>query len=303
MTTPESTPNLAGRIVVGVDGSEQAHSALEWAAGWATQRGTGLTVLTARPGPTLSEPDYPAVTNILELSVERAKNSMNHAAEGARTTYPGLDVDTWWTLDSPAQALIEASGLADLVVIGTRQLGRITAFFIGSVGDHVIPRLRGPAVVVPYAKHVERIQAGAKMVLGLDATAGPTPAAEWAFATAAAVGARLEVLHAWAFDYLWESAAVGLEEEDLRNLLDRERGRLHEAIAPYVAQFPDVVVEPRIVRDDPATALTEVSRSTPLLVMGTRGRGGFPGMRLGSTSRKVLRSTDCPTVIVPDSVE
>lgn len=303
MTAPESTPNLTGRIVVGVDGSEQAHTALEWAAGWAAERGAGLTVLTARPGPTLSEPDYPAVTNILELSVERAKNSMNHAAEGARSTYPDLDVDTWWTLDSPAQALIDASGQADLIVIGTRQLGRITAFFVGSVGDHVIPRARGPIAIVPYAKEVDRVGAGSTIVLGLDATAGPTPAVEWAFATAAATGARVEVLHAWAFDYLWESAAVGLEEEDLRNLLERERERLHEAIAPYVEQFPGVDVAPRIVRDDPTTALTEASRSTPLLVLGTRGRGGFPGMRLGSTSRKVLRSTDCPTIIVPDSVE
>ena len=73
---------------------------------------------------------------------------------------------------------------------------------------------------------------------------------------------------------------------------------LSEAVAGWRGRYPDVVVQPKLVRDRPARALVERSRYASLLVVGARGRGDLTGLVLGSVSRALLHHGDCPVVVV-----
>jgi nucleotide-binding universal stress UspA family protein len=69
-------------------------------------------------------------------------------------------------------------------------------------------------------------------------------------------------------------------------------------IAPWAEKFPDVVVEPAVVGGHPVRVLTDLSRTAQLLVVGTRGQGGFTGLLLGAVSLQLLHHADCPVLIV-----
>ena len=72
---------------------------------------------------------------------------------------------------------------------------------------------------------------------------------------------------------------------------------LDEAIAA-VEPNPDQLIERRVVHDSPTKALIAESTDADLLVVGSRGRGGFTGLLLGSVSQQCASAAPCPVVIV-----
>ena len=63
--------------------------------------------------------------------------------------------------------------------------------------------------------------------------------------------------------------------------------------------FPDLEIETRVLEGRPADALVDASRTAELLVMGTRGYGGFRGLLMGSVSQAALADAECPVMVVP----
>jgi len=138
------------------------------------------------------------------------------------------------------------------------------------------------------------------IVVGVDGSEGSKRALQWAVDEARLRGARLTLVRAWypsaalyGFGFgLIDAEAVG----DLRILAQKQ---LDEIRAENADLLEGIDVECRVVEDLPANALLAAARDADLLVVGTRGHGGFAGLLLGSVSAHCAHHTPCPLVIVP----
>ena len=72
---------------------------------------------------------------------------------------------------------------------------------------------------------------------------------------------------------------------------------LEEDLAPIRSEHPDVAITAAVVHGTPAEKLIEASGHADLIVLGSRGHGGFAGLLLGSVSEQVVRHATCPVLI------
>ncbi len=147
------------------------------------------------------------------------------------------------------------------------------------------------ASVRPAARRVPRGRAPAehRIVVGVDGSEGSTRALEWAAAEATRAGAALEVHTAYGPGGVLATPAT--TERTMRRLVDQSVDHVHQ-VAPGV-EAVGVTHE-----GSPVTALIEASLGADLLVVGSRGRGGFTGLLLGSVSQQCAVHAHCPVVIV-----
>jgi nucleotide-binding universal stress UspA family protein len=142
-----------------------------------------------------------------------------------------------------------------------------------------------------------RVVAGdvtSRVVVGVDGSEGSARALRWAADEARLRGARLEIVHAWAVPFMGEVPTT----PDLDAELEAgARTTLEEAMAAVDLQ--GLEVDGRIERGPAAVVLVELAKGADLLVMGSRGRGGFTGLLLGSVSQQCAHHASCPIVIVP----
>lgn len=148
----------------------------------------------------------------------------------------------------------------------------------------------------------------AKIVIGTDGSPGARRALRWALGEARLRGAKLCVVHAWMvplIDALPEPWVLGLtppgpSAEEVHDHLRGEAGRQLEAwVAEAREEEPTVEIEGELVEGRAARALIEAAHDADLLVVGSRGRGGFGGLLLGSVSHQCAQHAPCPLVIVP----
>lgn len=137
-------------------------------------------------------------------------------------------------------------------------------------------------------------------VVGIDDSEPAAGALRWALTESRARGARLVVVHAWDWPYVGEFGAF-VNDRLVSEGFDQAAAEvLHAMVA--AARDPatdDVEVEERVVRGAPAQALLEAAEGADLLIVGSRGRGGFAGLLLGSVSQQCAQHATCPVVIVP----
>ncbi|HWL43513.1 MAG TPA: universal stress protein [Ilumatobacter sp.] len=140
--------DLAGPIVVGINGSEHAERALQWAAAFAAESGRRLIVVWAWQVPIVGGPFYPIALDY-EGVAQEAASGLHHAVEAAQIT--GVDVDERPLEGQPAAQILstaENEG-ASLLVVGARGATNLTARLLGSVSDQVVQHATVPVVVVP----------------------------------------------------------------------------------------------------------------------------------------------------------
>ena len=142
---------MAG-ITVGIDGSHDAHRALEWAMREAAVRHVPLTVVTvhevAVSGWTGQPIILPADQADLEKARQAAEETVAKAAAQLGESQPA-SVTVRAVNGFPAQELIEASRDADLLVVGSRGGGGFARLMLGSIGQKVVHHAHCPVVVVP----------------------------------------------------------------------------------------------------------------------------------------------------------
>jgi nucleotide-binding universal stress UspA family protein len=135
------------------------------------------------------------------------------------------------------------------------------------------------------------------IVVGVDGSEQSKAALRWALDEARLRGASIRVVHAWwAYPALLPGAPIiATEWEELREGADEF---VESFVAEVLGEPADVEITAVAVHGTAAPALVEASQAADLLVVGSRGLGGFTGLLLGSVSQQCAHHAPCPLVIV-----
>ena len=137
------------------------------------------------------------------------------------------------------------------------------------------------------------------IIVGTDGTDTSRAAVDWAAREAQRRHLPLRIMHT----YEWESgeAYYGIGNEYLE--VNRSHAEAVTAAAADQARTlaPEIEIDRDTVIGYPSTQLLDASQDAELIVLGSRGRGGFAGLRLGSVSQRVATHATCPVVVVPGS--
>ena len=274
------------RIVVGTDGSRRADRAVDWAAGRAAALGLPLLILHVVPGrPTPSTPLTAVTASFEEGFHEEALERLERVVRRAHELHADLDVTGEIVEGNAAHVLAQASKEAALVVVGARgESAPVTVRLLGGVSDQVTAYAVGPIAVIPDEEHASP---DGPVVLGVDESPEARAAMWFAFETAAERGVPVVAIHAW-------------QDRDSREIVARVTDIVEGMLTEARAEYPEVPVEVRVIHGKPHHELVQASKEAGLVVVGSRGIGGFTGLLLGSTSKRVLRDSHCPVVVTRD---
>ena len=136
-----------------------------------------------------------------------------------------------------------------------------------------------------------------RIVVGVDGSGAAAVAVEWAVELAAQVGATLHLVSAFELRYGWIEAYEP-DIEKWRAEAQRATNAMLDDMVDNVSG-PNVEITRAVVEAPAARALFDESKDADLLVVGSRGLGGFKGLLLGSVSQQCVQHSDCPVVVVP----
>jgi nucleotide-binding universal stress UspA family protein len=147
-----------------------------------------------------------------------------------------------------------------------------------------------------------------RIVVGVDGSEGAAKALHWALGEARLRGASLRVVHAWSVPLVLSipsADAFGIPEpaesmQQVRAALHKEADEILERSLQGI-EADDVEIDGEVVEGKPARMLIDAATGADLLVVGSRGLGGFTGLLLGSVSQQCAHHAHCPVVIVPRS--
>ncbi len=280
-------------VRVAVDGSGSATEALRWAVAEAARTRRPLRVVTVHQWPITGYPDGLVASQDLRAGLRTQSEAVLAEAVAVVTELaPDLPVESEAVAGDPVAVLRAASAEAALLVLGSRGLGGFSGMLLGSTAVALSAHGHCPVVVVRgTGPHPARV------VVGLDGGADEAVLA-FAFEHAAATGATLVAAHGWS-DPLLDTARVGgYPLVDWTALQTAADDLVTDRTTPWRAKFPEVAVERVIARSSAARVLLDLAADAALVVVGSRGRGGFAGLVLGSTSQALIRHSPCPVAVV-----
>lgn len=290
---PDSPVSARHGIVVGVDGSPASRVAADWAARDAASRHLPLTLVHVQPpADARMWIDVPIPAGGRKRGESCAREVLADAAQLAAAAATDLTVDVLSLAGNPVAALAELSDSATMVVVGRRGLGAVGRRLLGSVSSGVMRHAHCPVAIVHDEDPLMANPASAPVVVGVDGSPLSELATGIAFEEAARRGVTLVALHAWS-----DFGVYGIAEadwSDLRLLAEDELGRRLEA---WTQRYPQVAVRRVVTHERPSRALVREAESAQLLVVGSRGRGGFAGLLLGSVSAAVAESARMPVIV------
>lgn len=281
-------------VVVGVDGSSTSLTAAEHAARAAVARSRPLHLVHGYLHPL----GYGVPLNPYDLGVpaptEESRKMLEQVAAELAGRHPTLRVEVRQVAGGPGVTLIEESRRAELVVVGSRGVGGFAGLLLGSVSNQVAQHAHCPVLVVRPAE--QPIPVRGPVLVGVDGSESAGHAVRLAADEAVRRDAELVLVHvrtpergAVAPDAAAEATAAGQAES--AELLAGAAARIR-ADHPVLS-----VVERPVVAATPEQALIEASGEAALVVVGSRGRGGFAGLLLGSVSQALVQHAHCPVLV------
>jgi nucleotide-binding universal stress UspA family protein len=219
--------------------------------------------------------------------------------------HQGVDVIPSAVRSDAASALLSAAADAELLVVGSRGHGGLAGLLLGSVSQKcvthaacpvvVVPTGRGPIVDGASSQHPDLVADGTvrRIVVGLDGSVGSSSALRWALSEAARRTVPLVSVTAWPYADHDHAKDHGPEAPDL----GEAKAALDDQL-DAVGIASEIEVERHTPTEFPSLALLKIVRQDDLLVVGSRGRGGFTGLLLGSVSLHCVTHAPCAVAVV-----
>jgi len=282
-------------IVVGVDGSEQALAAAHYAGALAKRLQASLRLIYVFEsvfygyGPLAIAGSYGIADDQLR---EAVKATLGEIAREITSAYPEVEVEPQVREGGAAATLIAESQDAEVTVIGSRGLGGFAGLMLGSVSSQVATHAEGVVVVVRQGGVPD-----GHVLVGIDGSPQAAAALEYAVVEALTRDVALVV----ALAYWEEPWGFGKEPEtDPAVTAAHEAAAfVEQAVKPWRERHPELRVEARTLHSMNAEhSLVEESEHAGLTVVGSRGRGGFTGLLLGSVSRTLVHHAHGPVAVV-----
>ena len=282
-------------VLVGVDGSHASYKAVWWAANYAKHAGLQLQIVCA-----YSLPSYAAVSFDATYTAIGDDNAAHHDAQEilskakAVALEQGVDATTLIVTGDPSSVFVELSRNYQLIVIGNRGKGGLAERLLGTTSSSLPAYAYCPIVVVPYTdddgQRIHLNNTISSVAVGSDESKWGLKALEIAANLADSWNAELDVISAVPSVQGAEgdTAVMGSYMEDLE-----------ERVKPILQRLPDLKIHRTVVPGSAVDALTQASLNHDLVVVGSRGRGGFTGLLLGSISQGLLQHSSRPVYVVP----
>ena len=291
-------------VVVGLDGSASSTAASRWAAAEAQRRGAALALVHAYSVPPVFLGPGVPVPAIGSASEEAAYSIVDEAATALRKAHPGLDITTQVSEASPLDALQAASRHAAMTVVGSHGKHQLTETLLGSVAARLSGHAHSPVVVIRTDPAGRPDGGEGPVVVGLDGSAESDDALAFALQSAAARRTSLIAIRTWNDTGLDDFAGSDPMSSDGGRTDAQEGDLLAAQLSRWADKYPEVPIHREVLRGSPASTLLDYcqrSESSPrpsLLVVGSRGRGGFAGMVLGSTSSALIARATLGVAVV-----
>lgn len=282
-------------VLVGVDGSHASYKAVWWAANYAKHAGLQLQIVCA-----YSLPSYAAVSFDATYTAIGDDNAAHHDAQEilskakAVALDQGVDATTLIVTGDPSSVFVELSRNYQLIVIGNRGKGGLAERLLGTTSSSLPAYAYCPIVVVPYTdddgQRIHLNNTITRVAVGSDESKWGLKALEIAADLADSWHAELDVISAVprVQGAEGDTAVMGSYMEDLE-----------ERVKPILQRLPDLQIHRTVVPGSAVEALTQASLNHDLVVVGSRGRGGFTGLLLGSISQGLLQHSSRPVYVVP----
>ncbi|MFJ1967315.1 universal stress protein [Streptomyces sp. NPDC087903] len=299
-------------ITIGLDGSPESLAAADWAAREAAQREAPLRLLHAEDSPSLLYAPFMGVSapGVIDAQREWAAHLLRETESRLTERHPGLRITTQQSEEQAVPALLTVADDTELLVLGSRRLGTVAGFLVGSVALAVVARTERPVVLVRAGGRAEDEHLadarGAdaittpyrEVVLGLDLESPGGAAVEFAFEAARFRAVGLRVVHGWNPPAAYGYGAVmdsGLDAE----LAEETRHGLSDVLRPWKDKFPGVAVREQAVVGSAGRHLVQASRDASLVVVGRKRRQAVVGGRIGPVTHAVLQHAVAPVAVVP----
>ncbi|GHC89780.1 universal stress protein [Streptomyces flavofungini] len=291
-------------IAVGLDGSHESVSALDWAAREAARRGLPLRLVHAWEGmPNEAEP-----VSLPELKVpqSRARTVLRTAVDRVRAQYPQVFLTAEPIRRLPVPALVTEAESAELLVLGSQGFGGLGGLLAGSVATAVVGRARTPVVLVRAGfdavdEHVPngagQTSAGTPyrpVALALDLAHECDSLLDFAFEAARHRAAPLYAVYAWRLPHT--HADTG-EQGPAPGQGDAEWA-LGSVLDPWRDKYPEVTVHAEAEHTRPVHAVLRAAEHAGLLVLGREMRRGTVGAQTGHVTRMAIQHVSCPIAVV-----
>lgn len=288
-------------IVAGIDGSGPAWQAAMWAAQQAVRGRVGLRLVHAvdYSGFLYAGPVVPPIG--LYSALERdGQEQLDVVRKAVHHKFPDLAIEMHVVSEHPVWTLINESERAGLVVIGSTAPDGASRSFAGSTAVGVAAHATSPVAIIPGGEY--QTSTSGPVVVGIDGSPASEAAVAIAFEEASLRGTGLVAVHAstqFASDteYLYAKQFI----IDWSTIQDQQSEMLAERLAGWQEKFPDVTVRRVVTQEKAAQALLAHAEGAQLLVVGSRGHGGFTGLLLGSVSQKMIHHATCPLIVARPS--